>query len=196
MDNSPPDNFPRTITPGQFPLPFWVGHFPRTIPPPICYAYIHTHVCIHTHTHTYTHTHIHIHTYIHTYIYIHTYTYIYMHVCMYVCMGELSGGELSRGELSYTHPEGFCPCWCSSPFPSLSILPCLPFTLLHLPFDFNRVSSLRPTYLPPFRRPYIHIQAYIHIHLYICVRVYYVCMHVCIHICIIMPKYVNIYDCI
>src|SRR6218665_239413 len=43
---------------------------------------------------------------------------------------------------------------------------------------------------------YIHIQAYIHIHLYVCMRVYNVCMYVCIHICIIMPKYVNIYDCI
>src|SRR6218665_2029276 len=156
MDNSPriipPAIFPRTIPPDNssfrlgrtFPLP---GQFPNIL----C---IHTYTCMHTHTytyiHTYTHTytHIHIHTYIHTYIYIHTYTYIYMHVCMYV-WGNCPGG-IVQGELSYTHPEGFCPCWCSSPFPSLSILPCLPFTLLHLPFHFNLVSSLTPTYLPPF----------------------------------------------
>src|SRR6218665_2648806 len=58
---------PGQLPPGQFPLPFWVGHFPPRTIPPICYAYIHTHVCIHTHTHTYIHTytHIQIHTYIH-----------------------------------------------------------------------------------------------------------------------------------
>src|SRR6218665_1546406 len=76
----------RTIPPGQFPLPFWVGHFPRTITPNM--------LCIHTYTCMHTHTHIHIHTYIHTYIYthtyIHTYTYIhiqaYIHIHLYVCM--------------------------------------------------------------------------------------------------------------
>src|SRR6218665_2201703 len=77
-----------------------VGHFPPDNSPPICYAYIHTHVCMHTHTHTYIHTYIHIHTYIyihtytyihiHAYIYTHTYTYIhiqaYIHIHLYVCM--------------------------------------------------------------------------------------------------------------
>src|SRR6218665_1132066 len=71
----PPDNYPRTIPP-----PVLGRTFPRTIPP-ICYAYIHTHVCIHTYT--YIHTHIHIHTYIHTYIYIRTYTYTHIHAYIY-----------------------------------------------------------------------------------------------------------------
>src|SRR6218665_2038494 len=81
----------RTITPGQFPLPFWVEHFSRTIPP-ICYAYIHTYTCmhIHTHIHTYTHTYTHIHTYIHTYTCIHIHAYIhiqaYIHTYTSVCM--------------------------------------------------------------------------------------------------------------
>src|SRR6218665_1790883 len=30
------------------------------------------------------------------------------------------------------------------------------FTLLHLPLDFIRVSSLRPTYLHPFGRPFTY----------------------------------------
>ena len=82
---------PWTIPPGQFPLPFWVGHFPpRTIPPNI--LCIHTHTCMHTHTytyiHTYIHTHIHIHTYIYTYTYIHTHTYIYTHT--YTCIHTVS----------------------------------------------------------------------------------------------------------
>ena len=83
--------------PGQFPLPFWIGHFPPDNSPHILcihtYTCMHTHIYIHTHIHihTYIHTHIHIHTYIHihAYIYLHTYIYIYMYVCeytMYVCM--------------------------------------------------------------------------------------------------------------
>src|SRR6218665_3118241 len=95
----PPGQFPRTIPPdnyppGQFPLPFWVGHSPGQFPPNmLC---IHTYTCMHTntHTHTYIHTHVHIHTYtyihIHAYIYMHTYTYIhiqaYIHIHLYVCM--------------------------------------------------------------------------------------------------------------
>src|SRR6218665_664088 len=39
---------------------------------------------------------------------------------------------------------GFRPYWCSSPFPSPSILDV--FHSLFLPSDFNRVSSLRPTH--------------------------------------------------
>src|SRR6218665_1410405 len=35
----------------------------------------------------------------------------------------------------------------------LPYLGVFPFTLLHLPLDFIRVSSLRPTYLHPFGRP-------------------------------------------
>src|SRR6218665_316429 len=84
---------PLDNSPGQFPLPFWVGHFPQTIPP-IYYAYIHIHVCIYIHIHTYIHTYIYTHTYthihalihIHTYIYMHTYTYIYKHTYIYICM--------------------------------------------------------------------------------------------------------------
>src|SRR6218665_1851698 len=33
---------------------------------------------------------------------------------------------------------------------------CFPFTLLHLPLDFIRVSSLRPTYRHPFGRPFTY----------------------------------------
>src|SRR6218665_3450843 len=47
---------------------------------------------------------------------------------------------------------GFRPYWCPSPFPSLSILGV--FHSLFLPLDFNRVSSLRPTYRHPFGRPF------------------------------------------
>src|SRR6218665_3650309 len=36
---------PLDNSPGQFPLPFWVGHFPQTIPP-IYYAYIHIRVSL------------------------------------------------------------------------------------------------------------------------------------------------------
>src|SRR6218665_3457086 len=45
---------------------------------------------------------------------------------------------------------GFRPYWCSSPFPSPSILDV--FHSLFLSSDFNRVSSLRPTYRHPFGR--------------------------------------------
>src|SRR6218665_1455348 len=45
--------------------------------------------------------------------------------------------------------------WCQSPFPSPSISRCFPFTL-HLPLDFIRVFSLRPTYLNPFGRPFVY----------------------------------------
>src|SRR6218665_3786142 len=40
-------------------------------------------------------------------------------------------------------------CWCPSPFPSPSLSRCFPFTLLHLPFNFMRLSSLRLIYLHP-----------------------------------------------
>src|SRR6218665_43569 len=49
---------------------------------------------------------------------------------------------------------GYRPCWCPSPFSSLSISRCLSITLLHLPLDFIHISSLRPTYLHPFGRPF------------------------------------------
>src|SRR6218665_291891 len=49
---------------------------------------------------------------------------------------------------------GFRPYWCPSPFPSPSILDV--FHLLFLPLDFNRVSSLRPTYRHPFGRPFTY----------------------------------------
>src|SRR6218665_2688650 len=46
---------------------------------------------------------------------------------------------------------GFRPYWCPSPFPSLSIPVLGVFhSLNYLPLDFNRVSSLRPTYLHPY----------------------------------------------
>jgi len=98
----PPDN-----SPGQFTLPFWVGHLPPRTIPQIYYAYIHIHVCIHTHIHTMSYIHVYIHAYICTHTYIHTYacihihayinihtyiyrhTYIYMYVCkytMYACI--------------------------------------------------------------------------------------------------------------
>src|SRR6218665_2694977 len=69
--------FPWTLPPGQFPLPFWVGHFPPDNSPHI--LCIHTYTCMHTHythIHTYTDTYAHIHTHIHIhkYIYMHTYT--------------------------------------------------------------------------------------------------------------------------
>src|SRR6218665_1396230 len=51
----------------------------------------------------------------------------------------------------------FCPCWCPSPFPSPSISRCFTITLLHLPLDFIPVSSLRPTYLHPFDRPFTYL---------------------------------------
>src|SRR6218665_374746 len=44
-------------------------------------------------------------------------------------------------------PGSFRPCWCPSPFSSPSISRCFPFTFLHPPSEFIRVSSLRPTYL-------------------------------------------------
>src|SRR6218665_198414 len=47
---------------------------------------------------------------------------------------------------------GFRPYWC--PFPSPSILDV--FHSLFLPSDFNRVSSLRPTYRHPFGRPFTY----------------------------------------
>src|SRR6218665_3107497 len=89
---------PRQFPPRHFPVPFWAGHFPRTIPPYIMHTYIYMyayiHIYIHTYVHTYTvYTHIHIHTYtcihIPTYIYRHTYIYICMYLCeytMHVCM--------------------------------------------------------------------------------------------------------------
>src|SRR6218665_3638675 len=49
---------------------------------------------------------------------------------------------------------GFRPYWCSSPFPSPSILDV--FHSLFLPLDFNRVSSLQPTYRHPFGRPFTY----------------------------------------
>src|SRR6218665_2170196 len=49
---------------------------------------------------------------------------------------------------------GYHPCWCLSPFSlCLLYLGTFPFTLLHLPLDFIRISSLRPTYLHPVGRP-------------------------------------------
>src|SRR6218665_1296229 len=38
----------------------------------------------------------------------------------------------------------------------LPYLGVIPFTLLHLPLDFIRVSSLRQTYLHPFGRPFTY----------------------------------------
>src|SRR6218665_4062104 len=38
----------------------------------------------------------------------------------------------------------------------LPYLGVFPFTLLRLPLDFIRVSSLRPTSLPPFGRPFTY----------------------------------------
>ena len=43
-------------------------------------------------------------------------------------------------------------CWCPSPFPFAFHLGVFIFTL-HLPLNFIRVSSLRPTYLHPCDRP-------------------------------------------
>ena len=43
--------------------------------------------------------------------------------------------------------------WLSLCLPYLSVLP---FTLLYLPLDFIHVSSLRPTYLHPFGRPFTY----------------------------------------
>src|SRR6218665_3621831 len=50
---------------------------------------------------------------------------------------------------------GFRPYWCPSPFPSPSILDV--FHSLFLPSDFNRVSSLPPTYRHPFGRPFTYL---------------------------------------
>src|SRR6218665_830682 len=47
-------------------------------------------------------------------------------------------------------------CWCPLPYPSLSISRCFPFTLLHLTLYFIRFSSLRPTFLHPFGRPFTY----------------------------------------
>ena len=116
QDNSPLDN-----SPGQSPLPFWVGHFfSRTIPPNM--LRIHTHTCMHTHTHTHN-------TYIHTYIYTHTYTYMHMHtyICMhtYTCIrGELSRGEMSGpqtpiGELEQ-QPQRKKTSRCQTPLPNIA----------------------------------------------------------------------------
>ena len=86
--------FPRTILPGQFPLPFWLGHFsPGQFPRHIYVLCIHTCTCMHTHIniHTHIHTHIYVHTYyIHTYTHIHTYVYVSVYIGMctrvYFCM--------------------------------------------------------------------------------------------------------------
>ena len=43
----------------------------------------------------------------------------------------------------------FRPCWCPPPFPSPSIYRCFPFTLLHLPLNFIRASSLQLMYPHP-----------------------------------------------
>ena len=48
---------------------------------------------------------------------------------------------------------GFRLCWCPSPFPSPSLSRCFPFTLLHLPLHFIRLSSLRLMYLDPSVNP-------------------------------------------
>ena len=80
----PLDDSPGQFPPGQFPLPFWVRHFPLGQFPPIYYAYIHMHVCTHTHIHTYIHTYIYTHTYTHTYIHIHIYTCIHIQAYIYI----------------------------------------------------------------------------------------------------------------
>ena len=46
----------------------------------------------------------------------------------------------------------FLSYWRPSPFPSSSVLDI--FHLLFRPLDFNRVSSLRPTYRHPFGQPF------------------------------------------
>src|SRR6218665_2032685 len=51
---------------------------------------------------------------------------------------------------------GFRPCWCPSRSLRLPYLDVLKFTLPYLPLDFIRVSSLRPTYLHPFIRPFTY----------------------------------------
>src|SRR6218665_1537637 len=55
-------------------------------------------------------------------------------------LGEFLGYWSGSGILGYR------PCGCPSPSPSPSISRCFLFTLLNLPLDFIRVSSLRPTY--------------------------------------------------
>src|SRR6218665_792809 len=98
-----------------------------------------------------------------------TYT-IYISVCVYIGRGNcpssgcccpgllLSGGELSGGSC----PGGRCPfpefpsywdwLWCPGLLPVL--VPRFPYLVFsirsYLPLDFNRVSSLRPTYRHPF----------------------------------------------
>ena len=55
---------------------------------------------------------------------------------------------------------GWCPglsrVLVSIAFPFAFQTWCFPFTLLHLPLDFIRVSSLRPTYRHPFGRPFTY----------------------------------------
>src|SRR6218665_1951837 len=62
-------------------------------------------------------------------------------------LGEFLGYWAGSGILGYR------PCWCPSPFSLPSISWCFS---IHLPLDFIRVSSLRPTYLHPFGRPFTY----------------------------------------
>src|SRR6218665_2311839 len=68
-------------------------------------------------------------------------------------LGEFPAIGIGSGVL------GFRPYWCSSPFPSLPSLR-FPYLVIsihsYLPLDFNRVSSLRPTYRHPFGRPFTY----------------------------------------
>src|SRR6218665_1277824 len=84
----------RQFPPGQFPLPFWVGHFPRTIPP-IYYAYIHIHlyvcmrvyyVCMYVYN-TCMCKYAKIYQYMYVCMYVlYAYIRVCMHLCVYACM--------------------------------------------------------------------------------------------------------------
>ena len=61
------------------------------------------------------------------------------------------------GYLDWLWYPGLPPVLVSIAFPfAFHILVFFPFALLHLPLDFIRVSSLRPTYLYPFGRPFTY----------------------------------------
>src|SRR6218665_1921802 len=99
--------------------------------------------------------------------------------------------------------RNFLPGWVASPPRNPP-----PLSWLGTGADFARrfyMQNLwRSTYIYIHTYTCIHIHAYIYIHTYtsiytytsVCMYASILCMYVCTHICIIMPKYVNIYDCI
>src|SRR6218665_297735 len=179
--------FPRTIRPTQFPLPFWVGQFPQTIPPNI--LCIHTYTCMHTYT--YIHTHIHIHTYIHTYIYIHIHTYVYMHTYTSIHIHTYTSIHIHSFRPFLKRPLKFSTTQRRS---RLQHRYCIGVSrrsaqatggkgLAQGPYmaakagvepTTLRLKAIDSTKVPPCPMS--------HIHLYVCMRVYYVCTYVYIYV--------------